>query len=189
MSAITCFWLEPVARAERMLRRYYRSDGGARPECSTPTGYHDVGVILEQVDLPLGEPGSGDDRWPHDDPRWPAACACGYVFAERDHWQHGVHRLYERSDTRELISLWGMRVPPGAMWDATWMGDDFRGPDGRCLCVMTPGGQWLVDGPASNGGRWTRSGRPPKITANPSIAIGNPERYHGWLRDGVLVPA
>lgn len=189
MSAFTCFWLEPVARAERMLRRYYLTDGGTQSECSTPTGYHDVHVVVEQVDLPLDKPGSGDDRWPHDDPRWPKACACGYTFAERDHWQHGVHRLYERSDTRELISLWGGRVPPGAMWDADWMGDDYRGPDGRCLVVKTPGGDWCIDGPASNGGRWTRSGTPPKITANPSIAVGDPQRYHGWLRDGVLVDA
>lgn len=188
MSSITCFWLEPVARARRSLRRYYRTDGGSQPACSTK-GYHDADVACEELDLPLDAPGSGDDDWPHDDLRWPPACACGYVFAARDYWQHNVNRLYQRSDTGELITLWGERVPPGAMWDADWMGDEYRGPDGRCVCVKTPGGSWLVDGPASNGGRWTRTGDPPKITVHPSISIGKPERYHGWLRDGVLVDA
>ena len=32
---------------------------------------------------------------------------------------------------------------------------------------------------------WTRTGVAPKLTAQPSILC---QDYHGWLRDGVLVP-
>jgi hypothetical protein len=43
---------------------------------------------------------------------------------------------------------------------------------------------WMVDGTASNGPGWTREGKPPKVTARPSILT---PRYHGWLTDGFLV--
>jgi len=188
MPAITCFWLEPVPRAERMLRRY-RSSVKLNLPCPAK-GYHDAVVTIETIDLSLDKTGSGDDAWPHDDPRWPRTCGCGYVFPETDEWQHNINRLYERSDTKELVVLWGDRTPVGAMWNAHWMGDHYRGPDGRCLCVKTPGGSWMIDGPSSNGGRWKRTGTPPKITVTPSILIGSsPAKYHGWLRDGVLVDA
>jgi hypothetical protein len=64
------------------------------------------------------------------------------------------------------------------------MGQSWRGPDGRCLVLKTPAGDWVIDGPASGGGRWERTGVPPLITARPSILI--PGQYHGWLTAGVL---
>lgn len=78
-------------------------------------------------------------------------------------------------------------APVGAMWTADWY--DFKGPDGHCLVVRTPGGDWIVDGPSMNndgsrGNPWQRSGEIPKVTANPSIHI--PGKYHGWLREGFL---
>lgn len=202
---ITCFWLEPVAKAQVSLRRYGR---GSTP-CGLPQGYHDANAVIEaEIDHPLedldrGElpgPRRGVASWDtvarvddalrleiRADPRWPAVCACGYAFVEGDEWQRNVNRLHVRSDTGALVTL----RPPvvGAMWDAPWLDDEYKGPDGKHIIVMTPGGEWCLDGPASNGGKWSRTGIPPKITVAPSISIGKPERYHGWLRDGVLVPA
>jgi hypothetical protein len=73
------------------------------------------------------------------------------------------------------------------MYDAYWMKDfsDYKKrSDGIMLCVKTPGGDWIVDGPSNNGNGWERTGTVPKITATPSILMA---RYHGWLRDGWLV--
>ena len=70
-------------------------------------------------------------------------------------------------------------------------------PDGLRLCVVTPGGEWEIDGPAYPGGGqparpcpWTRTGDPRKIETldvNPSINF--PGRYHGFLRHGNLIDA
>lgn len=43
---------------------------------------------------------------------------------------------------------------------------------------------WLVDAPSKQGSPWTREGKPPKVTARPSILTS---RYHGFLTDGFLV--
>jgi hypothetical protein len=70
------------------------------------------------------------------------------------------------------------------MWTADWM--QWSGPDGHSLCVMTPGGEWLIDGPArddENRRAWTRIGTPPNITVKPSILM---RTYHGFLTNGVL---
>lgn len=95
--------------------------------------------------------------------------------------------IYRTADGREFHVGWGIhpdvpRAPAGAMY--------FTRSGG--LVVRTPGGDWHVDGPSKNGGRWTRSGEPPNVTANPSILQQNPSvycgtrEYHGFLRNGVL---
>jgi len=92
---------------------------------------------------------------------------------------------WRRVDTGEVGFL--DSFPVGAMFYSDWM--DYKGPDGKCLSVRTPGGYWMIDGPSTQhpeGNAWTRTGVPPKVTAMPSIIAGN---YHGWLRDGVLMPA
>ncbi len=88
-------------------------------------------------------------------------------------------------------------APPGAMWNADWYRGEKhdsglaydRNPDGWVLCVMTPAGPWLVDGPSFvnrvESGSWSRTGTIPNVTATPSIHI--PGKYHGWLRNGYLV--
>lgn len=194
-SRIQCFMIEPTGRQRRSLRRFasqrYDSvvDGRAvylageeeRVKCPGRFSYHNASVLLDEVaadDSPIG------DTWSHDDPRWPKACECGYVFADFDRWQLFRESLYRRPETDELVVL--REAPVGAMWNATWFVDrgHFVGPDGRSLVVMTPGGEWNIDGPSNNGPGWTRSGEPPNVTASPSILIGT--RYHGWLRNGWL---
>jgi hypothetical protein len=89
-------------------------------------------------------------------------------------------------------------APVGAMWDAHWLtGLDvggarpFGGPDGLTLIVRTPGGDWVIDGPSFKDGKpwgpgWRRTGEPPHLTVNPSI---NMPGFHGWLKNGILLPA
>jgi len=174
-----CFMLEPTGRRRVSLRRYRSSS-----KCSQhPHGYH-------QAKVPIGEEpedGTCIDPPPHDDPRWPTACCCGEPFRDDDQWQRFPESIFRRVDTGEEMAL--REAPPGAMWDATWYPS--KGPDGRALMLRVIGEwDWFIDGPASNGPGWTRSGEPPRITARPSIGVPSREgkgwRYHGFLTDGVL---
>jgi hypothetical protein len=61
------------------------------------------------------------------------------------------------------------------------------------LCVVCPGGgQWVIDSVSTNGPGWTVTGEAPRITATPSIWVGQgagpPREYHGFLNDGVFSP-
>ena len=182
---IECFFLEPTSQAEESLRRYGAVDGTDCPDGP----YHNIDTVIGRVALNDDSNGSGDDQHPHDDPRWPKSCSCGYVFKDDDHWQHNIKRLFRRSDNAGLTTLRG--APVGAMWYADWL--PWKGPDGRCLVVKTPAGDWVVDGPASNSKSkvgWQRSGTPPKITARPSIGMGDQNgrwTFHAFLTDGKLV--
>lgn len=176
-----CFMAEPTERARESLRRYAHGT-----DCPI-TGYHNASVDLGDVDYPFtadGRAGQGYDDFPHDDPRWPTRCACGYEFRPLDPWQHNLRRLYAGNG-----GAWPLAdLPPGAMYDAPWLPGPWRGPDGRCLIVVLPTRAfWTIDGPASNApGKlpgWDRTGTPPVITARPSIGS---DGYHGWLTDGVL---
>jgi hypothetical protein len=106
--------------------------------------------------------------------------------------------VWRRGDTGEEFHLGDVEcdgvppAPPGAMWYADWYPDSFRtrSPDGRVLIIRTPASDWNVDGPASNCPGWTRTGTPPNVSATPSIGQYNADgsfKYHGWLRNGVLV--
>jgi hypothetical protein len=203
---VTCFWLEPTDRARVGLRRYVSSSSGKT--CPLPHGYHDWTVYLGETPIPRIQEG-GRPHWGpvefaypgRDDPRWPAACPCGYVFEPDDQWQEWDAPLYRRADTGDLTPL--REAPDGAMWDAWWMPEwSHRGPDGLCLVVKCPGGHdWIIDGRASNCTMpddnehrcWVRHGEPPMITVDKdgltcaagagSIQAGN---YHGFLRDGAF---
>ena len=123
------------------------------------------------------------------------------AFAQDDRQQVWFETVYRRSDTHRLVML--RDAPVGAMWHAPWYREmaersqeagqtkpTFSAhPDGRCLMVRTPGGDWCVDQRSSQGGYWRRDGVPPYVTAHPSIALGDPERYHGWRKGGILVDA
>lgn len=115
----------------------------------------------------------------------------------------GDSRDYMRADTREVKTLGEWYKIPGAMFDAHWYPDEWKGPDGRSLVVTTPSVRpWVIDGVASNctdrGNTnhrcWTRDGEPPEITVGKefgptckagagSILSGD---YHGFLRGGVF---
>jgi hypothetical protein len=115
---------------------------------------------------------------------------------------------FRNCETGEVYATHGA-LPPGAMYYAWegWRPED-AGPDGRHLMVITPGGEWWVDGRANNCTRpgephkcWVRHGEPPEVTVDKegdtcgcgcSIGIYNPDgsfRYHGFLRNGWLEDA
>ena len=192
-SKIQCVLISAVAKAKESYRRYATMDD---VRCLNGGTYHNVSTAIGVIPWPFEHGGEG--KIPSEelkkDLRWPQACSCGYRFLEEDTWQHNFEQLYEREDTKELLVL--RDAPLGAMWDAPWMGERFRGSDGLHLIVRTPGGDWTIDGASSGGGKWTRSGSVPNITARPSILMGEVKStdgrvispgYHGWLTDGVLI--
>jgi hypothetical protein len=186
---IRCFLLEPTGRTVRALRRYISSS--SERKC-TPGGfgYCNASVPLDVLD---GTGHASGDNLPHDDPRWPVACAhCGRPFEPGDEWQVFHEHEMRRSDTGELTTI--RKAPAGAMWFADWLAGHCEGADQKArrpgqphLIVKTPAGDWDVDGPSSNGNGWTRDGAAPTVTANPSILIDRSSNYHGWLRNGHLV--
>lgn len=191
MPTIRCFLIETNGMLRRFLRRYV-SDSTCPAE-----GYHNGMMLLDEVPDTLTDPETGvlhaaPDTWPHDDPRWPTICACGYAFQDADVWQLFVDRVYQRADTGETMLL--RDAPVGAIWRAPWYEDRMKwvGPDGKSYVCKTPGGEWTIDGPSTNGNGWTRTGEAPNFTVTPSIGKTNADgswRYHGWLRDGHLVDA
>jgi len=179
----SCFLITETTEARRWLRRY--ASGSTCP--AGEHQYHDARVLLDEVPLLFGPDGdtwwTEPSTWPREDSRWPTHCACGYAFQPEDAWQLSSRRLYVRPDTGERYT--SHEVPIGAMWESYWLESMGRGPDGRCLSVMTPGGEWNIDLPSASGGPgWTRTGTPPMITARPSIHVIG--KYHGFLTDGVL---
>jgi hypothetical protein len=192
---IRCFLLEPTGRTVRQLRRYSptMADATASDPARCPgMGYHNARAPLDVVE---GQAPSGDS-WPHDDPRWPKQCdACGYQFTDADAFQVFAQAEMRRSDTNTLTTI--RDAPVGAMWWATWLAGHFEGADQTArrqgqshLIVKTPGGDWDIDAPSNNGTEigpgWTREGKPPHVTARPSILMVR-SGYHGWLTDGALV--
>lgn len=149
---VTCFWLAPAGSARIGLRRY--NGEGSCPR--KPGAYHDWTVFLGEA--PLRRVTDGErSHWakaeyeypPHDDPRWPVSCPCGYQFSPDDEWQQWQEALYRPVPAGELTTI--RDAPDGAMWDAWWMPEPYRGPDGRSLVVKCPGGsEWMIDGRASN---------------------------------------
>lgn len=198
---IECFLIEPTDRFRVYLRRYR---GSAEGPCPAGKGwYHNASVFIALEQHTQAEhPGSGDhpEKIPHDDARWPVKCdRCDYAFVPEDNWQMFYERMWRTADGREftLVEKYSMHLdaqalgaPPGAMWRATWMEPFETGPDGHSYVVRTPGGDWHIDGPATGGGKWTRTGVAPKLTARPSILCGKREdgswTYHGFLTDGRL---
>jgi hypothetical protein len=210
-------WLEPTDRVAVGLRRYRSSSsGGTGFTCET--GYHSALVFVGQAPAVYRQTEDGrvlDSRaaTPHDDPSWPAACGCGYTFTDADVWQDWQELIYRRADTGAEVTLRHRHptdaggpapAPPGAMWDAWWMPQSWRGPDGIALTVRLPNGRdWMVDAEASNCTRkgdrshkcWVRHGDPRTGTVHVdkdgdtcaagagSIQAGD---YHGFLQLGFL---
>lgn len=178
-----CFLLERTDRARVYLRRWHN---WSESKCPSGHGYHDASVFVrdgastEVSSAGQRQADAGDEFL--GDPRWPTACACGYVFAGDDWWQLAVHPLWRAADGREFEL---QKAPAGAMWLAPWLRAMPNKPHPHLIVRLPDGFDWDVDGPSSNnnGAGWTRTGEPPFVTANPSIASAG---YHGWLRDGVL---
>jgi hypothetical protein len=194
-----CYLLTPTDNVEVSLRRFAYGDDVpkcGRQEARYPGadivtyGVHDAEVEIAREVGTVESSLDGDHTGKtiaHDDPRWPATCACGYVFKTEDRFQENRSRLYKRSDNGELVALGN--APVGALYDSGTfkdIGGYNRNGDGMSLVCKTPAGEWLMDGPASNGPGWTRTGTPPDIDVTPSIGIGSPMRMHGWLRNGWL---
>ena len=155
--------------------------------CRSKNAEHRAKVEIEQGEFPSPPPEkSSVPEWTRhrDDPRWPRRCDfCDYEFSERDERLLFFRRLYRDPEGEEIILD---DAPPGAMWDAWWLGTEFRGRDGFHLAVMTPGGPWYVDGRSPvTGLHWKRVGTPPNVTVRPSNFI--PGRYHGWIDEGMLI--
>lgn len=178
-----------TGRYQRNLRRYRAGTG---QDCAAH-GYHDA---IRQI----GEVSAADhikvisDDWPHDDPRWPAECDCGsYRFTPDDRWQRNDARIFRLPDGAEF-HFWGSFgrfAPPGTMIRADWY-DEFSDHPGHIeswLIALPDGGEWITSQRASGGGYWTVTGTPPKITASPSVFHNAPTGWHGFVRDGELVPA
>ena len=197
MGKIRCFLIEPTGKSRIWWRRY--SDSLKSPCRMTNKGYCNGMVLAGDVDgtdhvcrsMAAGEEEPGA--------QWPTHCErCGREFTPEDAKQVFCLDLYREVGTEGPIFT--MRdAPAGAMWFADWL--SARGPDGRNLVVMTPGGEWMVDGRASNCTMpqdrehrcWVRHGAAPQITVDKngktcaagagSIIVGN---YHGFLRNGFL---
>lgn len=206
MTPIQTFWAEPTGRAWRWLRRYVVRPYGERRGWTCESGWHEAKVRIEDAEDPLVEITNGD-VWPHDDPRWPTTCErCPYEFVEADEWQLSAHQEYAGGG--HVFTLFD--APAGAMYDAHWMPESWRGSDGISLVVFCPqrsGGRaqdWHVDSRAANCTKpddtehkcWVRHGDPRKepVTVDKdgvtcaagagSIQIGD---WHGFLRGGLLV--
>lgn len=208
--ACPCFWLEPTGQAALGLRRFTfgaSSDGGADCPMKEKWG-HDASVVLDDVRFGVvwsrSEDGYVSQEMPpaelvpsRDDPRWPATCeSCGEPFPENATWQYYAADEYQRSDGGMVLARGSglqQKEMGGALYDAQWLhgtaGRTFydvrdRG-DGIVLIAICPNGSpWVVDGKATGGGFWERTGdprRPETLTVSPSIVAGD---YHGFLQGG-----
>jgi len=195
------FFLEPTGRMRRYARCFVRSSSEAERHCAVAEhGYHQAWVLVDEVPEIRTKEGyiEAAAELPEDAP-WPRQCPCGRLFLLNER-QTFTDRIYRRTDTGEEMTL--RDAGPGAMWDADWMGDFWKGPDGRCLVVKCPNGrEWMIDSRASNCTSpidnehkcWIRHGEPPNITVDKngktcaagagSIQAGD---YHGFLRNGIL---
>lgn len=202
MTSIRVFWLERTDRVRVSLRRFCYS---SRRKCVACEWGCDADVVIADDDPASSWPDSSGDHpdvVPHDDPRWPQTCeACRCDFAAEDEWQLNTRDLWRGALDGRLYTL--RDAPAGAMWDAHWMSDHWRGPDGICLVVKTPGGDWMVDGEASNCTRkgeahecWVRHGDPrtgsvhvDKNGNTCAAGAGSIQQgsYHGFLHNDHLV--
>lgn len=202
---IPCYVLEATDRASISLRRY-----ASGSTCTGAMSYHDARLPIGTAAVRLDPRGCWDidcpDAPPHNDPRWPSCCSCGYQFVDADEWQVFDDIMYKRLDTGEEMTL--RDAPPGALWRALWLegrgSKMWVGVDGQAWMCRTPGGDWHIDGPASNctdpeGQRrgdhkcWVRKGTAPNFTVSKdgptcgagagSILCGG---YHGFLQNGHL---
>jgi hypothetical protein len=187
MSIFKCFVLLPTDQVALHLRRYSID---AEDPCSVSgTGFHNDIESIEQVHQEHLDK-HAKEHWPKDDHRWPTKCACGYRFRSFDQWQVAQAKLYEHSETGELMTK--EEAPAGAMLDAQWLQGSRgvrMGQDSVILNVKTPGGWWLVDGPLLKNkvlrpGAWKRTGTLPNVTVDKPVEMAG---FFGRLIEGELI--
>lgn len=193
MAAVRCFLLTPTDRVARWLRRSTSALAVGVRLCE-PAGVHEAATRIEDGPLVLGEGGAiGTEplNWPPEDPRWPKKCRhCDHAFPGLRGGQLLYHRLYRTPEWNLVVTCPapppGINAAPvGAMWFSEWQGNrGFQGPDGRCLCLMTPEGEWCIDAPGSDRSTWTRTGTPPDVTVTPSVRF---DRWRGKVENGFLI--
>jgi len=187
----TCFVITRTDRARVYLRRFATFRAGDTHTCQAKTYFGECASEVGADGVERGNWPSAGEYVPHDDPRWPTHCeTCGRAFTDDDHWQLFYDQLYA-DDSGTTYTL--RTAPAGAMWRCPWLEDTdgFHGPDGQSWAVMLPPGgelahEWLIDGPATGGGRWTRTGEAPTFTCTPSVWRHAEPEYHGFLQNGVL---
>lgn len=198
-----CFWVEEAPEQAVYLRRYTsKHEGGWTCE----NGWHEAKVFVGEVKVRRRKDGyrmAVSERRYARDARWPKKCdGCDYRFNARrgDVRQVFTQAIYVNPLTGERH--FDRELPPGALYDAWWLPDGYRGADGIHLACVLPRpfsdegrgvmDAWFIDGPSSSGGRWTRTGGPhdiPNLSVSPSILSGQAgsERfYHSYLTNGAL---
>lgn len=222
MEPIKCYLLEPVPYMKRYLRRYESNFNRERCPAAENHGYHDTMVFLDEADSPIieGQRRVDYEEWPHNDPRWPTACPCGYVFKPQDEWQLFTQSLWKRADTGEILTL--RDAPVGGIYDAYWWPDKTDGQ--HLICIVPEHHEWVIDSRANNCDSpckhcntpykdhkdkdhnyedarpehrcWVRHGVAPNldvdkagVTCNAGAGSIQTSSWHGFLRQGFLVPA
>lgn len=207
---IRCFLLERTKFVQRDLRRYATGEcPGKYKSFHNANKFLDIVVddsVYDRGDIPSIELRQSLD--------FPKKCDyCDYVFLDSDEWQINTNHLWEGIDANDVkITCRLEDAPIGAMWDAYWMPDVWKGADGKSIQVNLPpdGHNWSIDGVASNCDKkddrdhrcWVRHGVPPVLTVDKDV-INQPAsalttcgagagsiqttQWHGFLRNGELV--
>lgn len=204
MSSIRCFVITQTDRAWLSLRRFTFGltacpIHGSYHNAQTPIG---EGTYLRDDRGHYSLPPEHDRiRYPRTDSRWPAQCACGYVFQDAHEWQVSSQHIYVTDEGAEYALHGPQKAPAGALYRAEWREEYCHGEDGQCWMCITPGGDWCIDDTASNCKRpgephqcWCRHGSAPDFHVDKvgntcaagagSILCGS---YHGYLHNGHLV--
>ena len=203
---IKTFWIEPLPLVALYLRRFCWSTNG---KCQGKYGYHNAKIYLKDVEAPLDRD-RGPYQWPREDPLWPRACECGYVFSDADQWQVFDDRVYRRMDNGDDFPL--RLAPPGSLYVADWYDYDahsfMHGYDKLSVhCVKPHGDTWCIDQRASNCTMpdddkhrcWVRHGTFGETVhvdkagltcaaGAGSIFSGRNREWHGFLDHGYLTP-
>lgn len=127
MSAdVACFLIEPIPEADWVLR--ITSADAKKGACSkTWLGVHDAVAVIDTGPLiPREQYFHGHERKmpPLDDPRWPRACECGYVFGKGDLRRLGMRPVYVSKTRAGRFSVYGAdNMVPGMIYEAYWSHD------------------------------------------------------------------
>lgn len=193
---VPVFFTKPAGIERVSLRRYRGSyEGGSCPHPGN-WGYHNAEFFLGEMPERLDrskpfDSGRGYYGAPWeveefaDNPNWPARCACGYEFTDKDHRQIFTDDVMIRADG--LGGKYSRRhAPVGMMWDAAWWQPRHKsvnggvgwinvGPDGLTLVVAVPSQDCK--------GQWSTTDFMPEMRASNCDRKDDGE-HHCWVRHG-----